>query len=155
MKFTFQDDTAPNIEELKKMASNKFDANERLKAVEELGKWKSRQSLDILWRLMINDLVFEVKNASFLRLQAFGEDVKLPKKPKGNLINQINQKLEKLIKPLKDEISYEEFLAVFQNKMPEAYDVYKHDKKDKFDSWLINILKSLPVNLRMKIKFDN
>ena len=86
MALAFNEEIAPNIDELKKMASTKSDANLRVEAVVELGKWKSQQSIDILWRLMINDLVYEVQHAAFLRLQAFGQDVKLPRKVKGNLI---------------------------------------------------------------------
>lgn len=52
----------------------------------QLKKFKCRQSIDILWRLMINDKVYAVQHDAFLALQAFGEDVKLPRKKKGILL---------------------------------------------------------------------
>lgn len=42
------------------MASNKKYPNLRLQSIDELGKWKFRQSIDILWRLMLYDPVYEV-----------------------------------------------------------------------------------------------
>lgn len=69
-----------NIEALNKLAADKASYKNRLEAVEELGKTKCRQAVDILWRLMINDKIYAVQHAAFLKLQAFGEDVKLPQK---------------------------------------------------------------------------
>jgi len=155
MTFTFKDETAPNIDDLKKMAATKSDATLRLQAVEELGKWKSQQSIDILWRLMINDLVYEVQHAAFLRLQSFGEDVKLPRKAKGNLIKQIDKKIEKVLKPIEGQISFAEFVDAFKKKMPEEFDIYKHEKKNNFDTWLKNILTGFPADIRSKIKNEN
>lgn len=155
MALTFREETAPNIDDLKKMAATKSDANLRLQAVEELGKWKSKQSIDILWRLMINDLVHEVQNAAFLRLQSFGEKVKLPRKAKGNLIKQIDKKIEKVLKPIDGQISFSEFVDAFQKKLPEEFDVYKHEKKNNFDKWLKNIVTAFPAEIRGKIKNDN
>lgn len=152
MKFTFTEETPTNIDELKKLAANKTDANSRLKAVEELGKWKCQQAIDILWRLMINDLVYMVQEAAFLRLQAFGEDVKLPRKTKGNLIKQIDKKIEKLLKAIDQPVTFEDFVQIFQARLPEEFDVYKHDKKEKFDGWLKNIVTGFPADLRVQIK---
>jgi hypothetical protein len=154
MAFIFKEETAPNIDELKRMAATKSDANLRLQAVEELGKWKSRQSIDILWRLMINDLVYEVQHASFLRLQAFGEDVKLPRKAKGNLIKQIDKKVEKVLKAINGQVTFEEFVEAFQKKLPEEFDVYKHEKKNNFEKWLKNIVTGFPTEVRTKIKTE-
>jgi len=148
----FTEETAPNIEELKKMAATKTDANLRIEAVEELGKWKCRQSIDVLWRLMINDIVYEVQNAAFLKLQSFGEEVKLPRKSKGNLIKQIEKKIEKVLRSVDSDISYSEFLEILQKKLPEEYDVYKHEMKTKFDTWLKNIINQFLTEIRSKIK---
>jgi len=155
MTFTFNDETAPNIDDLKKMAATKSDATIRLQAVEELGKWKSQQPIDIFWRLMINDLVYEVQHAEFLRLQSFGEGVKLPRKAEGNLIKQIDKKIEKVLKPIEGQISFPEFVDAFQKKLPEEFDVYKHEKKNDFDKWLKNIVTGFPADIRGKIKNEN
>lgn len=116
MKLIFQEETPTNIDELKKSAATKTDANIRLQAVEELGKWKCQQSIDILWRLMIHDLVYEVQHASFLRLQSFGQEVRLPKKAKGNLIKQIDKKIERVLKGIDGQLSFIEFVSVLQKK---------------------------------------
>ncbi len=155
MTLTFKEETAPNIDELKKIAAIKSNANLRLQAVEELGKWKSQQSIDILWRLMINDLVYEVQHAAFLRLQSFGEKVKLPRKAKGYLIKQIDKKIENVLKPIDGQISFSEFVDAFQKKLPMEFDVYKHEKKNNFDKWLKNIVTGFHPDIRGKIKNDN
>ncbi len=152
----FTEGIPSNIEELKKMTHNKNSADTRIKAVEELGKWRCRQTIDVLWRLMINDLVYEVQNAAFLKLQAFGEDVKLPKKKKGCTIKGINKKIEKILKVMPENSSYMAFCEQFKNKEPEAFDVYKHEKKNKFDEWLKNVIKSMPQEYSNKIvSWDN
>jgi hypothetical protein len=152
MSIKFTEAIAPNIEDLKKLANTKSDAKVRKNAVEELGKWKCRQSIDILWRLMINDLVYEVQHASFIKLQAFGEDVRLPRKAKGNLIKQIDKKIEKILNSIEGSISFEDFVNEFQKRMPEEFDVYKHDKKGKFESWLKNIISAFPKEIKSKIE---
>ncbi|OJV40802.1 MAG: hypothetical protein BGO29_14600 [Bacteroidales bacterium 36-12] len=151
MNYTFKEAVAPNIDELKQHAATKTNADIRLKAVDELGKWKCQQSVDILWHLMINDLVYEVQHEAFLRLQAFGENVRLPKKKKGNLIKQINKKLEKILKPIEGQISFEQFIKLFEKQLPEAYDVCKHDKKGNFDKWLKNIIGNFSSEIKSKI----
>ena len=148
----FTEENAPNIEELKKIANTKTDANVRKSAVEELGKWKCKQSIDILWRLMINDLVYEVQHASFLKLQAFGEDVKLPRKSKGNLIKQIDKKIQKILNSIEGKISFEDFVNEFKKRLPEEFDICYHDKKGKFESWLKNIISTFPKEIKSKIE---
>ena len=103
-----------NIEELKKLAGDKTSYKNRKSAVEALGKHKCQQSKDILWRLMINDKVYSVQHAAFLKLQAFGEDVKLPKKKKGHLVKDINKKLGRVRDSLHEEFTSEEFNEKFK-----------------------------------------
>lgn len=136
-----------NIEDLKKDAANKCSAKNRLAAVEELGKYSCKQSIDILWHLMINDLVWDIQQASFLKLQAFGEDVTLPRKKPGKLIKDIDKKITKLLNSITDPISYIEFCSLFQQRYPEAYDVYQWDKKKGFNHWLENTIKGNPKEL--------
>lgn len=142
-----------NIAELKNNAGNKSSAKIRLAAVNELGKHACQQSIDILWRLMLHDLVWEIQEAAFLKLQAFGEEVKLPKKKKGNLIKGVDKKITKLLATLTAPISYDDFRSLFQSKNSEAYDVYQWDKKGKFDQWLSNIIKSNTKELAEKVLF--
>ncbi|WP_353893746.1 HEAT repeat domain-containing protein [Proteinivorax hydrogeniformans] len=133
-----------NYEKLKRMANNKVSWRNRLEAVEELGKWKCRQSVDVLFRRMMSDKVFKVQNAAFLKLQAFGENVKLPKKKKGNLVKNINKKLGTIKRSLPEEHSYEEFKQEFKQKRSVEFDIYEGDKEERFDKWLRNVWLNIP-----------
>lgn len=87
-----------DLEELKRMANNKCNWRERLKAVEELKNIDCQQSRDIIARLAIHDPVFKVKEAAFRIAQSFGikkggQDIYLGRKQKGNLVKGINKKL--------------------------------------------------------------
>jgi len=136
--------TPENLEALKRKAADKTSYKVRLEAVEELGNFKCRQSIDILWGLMINDKVHGVQHRAFMKLQAFGEKVKLPRKPKGHLIKNVNKQLEKVLAAIGGTYSSEEFNRKFQELYPETFDVYSFEKKGGFDLWITNVLKSLP-----------
>ena len=151
MKFEFKEETPSYIEDLKKKANIKYDANQRLEAISELGAWKCRQSIDILWRRMISDKLFKVQEQAFLRLQSFGEDVKLPRKAKGKLVKDIEKKVTKVLNSVETEVQLSEFKELLKNKYPEEYDLYLHDKGAKFDNWIANTAKSLPNELKSKI----
>lgn len=139
------EDKAPNnIAELKKKAADKTSYETRLEAVDELGKHRCQQSKDILWRLMINDLAHGVQHRAFLKLQAFGEEVRLPRKKKGHLIKDINKKLAVVDRAMPASYTQEDFNAKFKELYPEAFDVYSFEKKGGFDKWIQNVLSSLP-----------
>lgn len=133
-----------NVDELKVLASDRTSYKNRKIAIESLGKYKCQQSKDILWRLMISDKVHSVQYAAFIKLQAFGEDVKAPKKKKGHLVKDINKKLGKVKNSLQENFSSEEFNEKFKTMYPEAFDIYSFEKNGKFNQWVDNILKSLP-----------
>ena len=110
-KYEYSESVPENIEDLKKMAMNKTSYRTRNEAIETLKNYKCRQSIDVLWRLMINDKVYSVQHQAFLALQNFGEDVKLPRKKKGNLVKDINKKLGKVQSSFKEEnCTIEEFI---------------------------------------------
>jgi hypothetical protein len=122
----------------------------RLKAVEEFGKWKCRQSIDKLWRLMISDKVYLVQNQAFLKLQQFGENVKLPKKKKGHLIKDINDKLINIHKKFNTgNYTINDFKKKFQEIYPEAFDIYTYEKGNTFESWIESVIQHSP---RKKLK---
>lgn len=139
-----EDKTPENIEALKKQAADKSSYKIRLAAVDELGRYKCRQSIDILWRLMMQDKVYAVQEQSFRKLQVFGEAVKLPRKQKGHLIKDVNKKLEVVERSMPASYTQEDFNRKFQELYPEAFDVYTFEKKGKFDTWIQNVLDSLP-----------
>jgi hypothetical protein len=139
-----EDKTPENIEALKKKAADKSSYKTRLEVVDELGKYKCRQSIDILWRLMMQDKVYAVQEASFRKLQALGETVKLPRKQKGHLIKDINQKLGVVERSMPASYSQADFNKKFQELYPEAFDIYTFEKNGQFESWIQNVLNALP-----------
>lgn len=80
-----------NYEELKKAANRSADWRARLEAVEELGQTNHKQIIDILTRLMESDPVYTVQEAAYLKLKAFGEDVKVPSKNKPELVKGVSK----------------------------------------------------------------
>ena len=136
--------TPENIEILKKRAADRTSYKNRLGAATELGEFKCQQSKDILWRLMISDKVHAVQHLAFLKLQAFGEDVKLPRKPKGHLVKDINKKLEIVLRAIGGEYSEEPFNNKFKELYPEYFDIYCYEKKSGFNKWVQNVLTSRP-----------
>lgn len=143
----FEEGKPENYEALKKQASDNSSWRNRKSAVEQLGKWKCRETKDVLWRRMMSDKVYQVQHAAFLALQAFGENVRLPKKKKGKLIPDITNKLAKIKKSMPYEHSYEDFKKEFSKLRPVEFDTYEGDKGSRFDSWLENVWKTLPRNL--------
>lgn len=138
-----------NIEELKKKANDKSNWRARLEAVNMLKEYDCQPSRDILARLAIHDNVWTVKEAAFRGAQALhvtygGKPIKLNRKPKGDLIKGINEKLVKVRKTLPEEFTFEEFKTAFQAKCPIEYDTYEGDKGEGFDKWLANVIKNLP-----------
>ena len=140
----YKSESPENIKELKRLSKEKSNYKNRLVAVEELGNFKCQQSKDILWNLMMNDKVYIVQETAFRKLQSFGENVKLPKKKKGNLIKGIDKKLAKVRDSISSEFSLNIFKPKFKELFPEEFDVYSYEKGEKFDDWVSNILSSLP-----------
>lgn len=140
----YTEETPSNIEDLKRKASAKTSYKTRLEAVEELGKYKCRQSIDILWRRMNSDKVYLVQETAFRKLQAFGEDVKLPRKKKGNLVKDISKKLTRVRDSLPEGFSKQDFTEKFKTMFPTEYDIYSYEKSGSFEKWIGNMLSSLP-----------
>ena len=144
-KYEYSESVPENIEDLKKMAMNKTRYRTRNEAIENIKNYKCSKSIDVLWRLMINDKVYSVQHQAFLALQNFGEDVKLPRKKKGNLVKDINKKLGKVQSSFKEEnCTIEEFIEKFKVMYPEEYDIYSYEKAGKMQEWIKNIVQSLP-----------
>ncbi|WP_291734139.1 HEAT repeat domain-containing protein [Clostridium sp.] len=142
-----------NIEELKKKANDKTSYRTRLEAIDELKKYNCQQSRDILTRLALHDLVYEVRIQAFRAAQAMnvtikGQPIRLGKKKKGHLIKDINKKVLKVYNQIiedESEFKLDKFKELFKNKYPEAYDVYRYEKKDNFDKWIINLINNRPT----------
>ena len=142
-----------NIEELKKKANDKTSYRTRLEAIDELKKYNCQQSRDILTRLALHDLIYEVRIQAFRAAQAMnvtikGQPIRLGKKKKGHLIKDINKKVLKVYNQIiedESEFKLDKFKELFKNKYPEAYDVYRYEKKDNFDKWIINLINNRPT----------
>ena len=140
--------TPDNIEELKKKANDKTSYRTRLEAIDELKKYDCQESRDILTRLALHDLIYEVRIQAFKAAQAMnvtinGQPIRLGKKKKGDLIKDINEKVLKVYNQIiedESEFKLDKFKELFKIKYPEAYDVYRYEKKDNFDKWINNVI---------------
>ncbi|MDD9271561.1 HEAT repeat domain-containing protein [Paenibacillus sp. GCM10023248] len=131
------------FEELKKSANRTSNWRERLAAVEELGQYNDQQAINILTRLMTSDAVYPIQEAAYRKLKAFGEDVKLPSRKKGDLIKGAGKILLRIKKSLPDGHTFEEFKEKLQKTRSDVYDTYEGDKGPEFDQWLESTWASL------------
>ncbi|WP_339317501.1 HEAT repeat domain-containing protein [Paenibacillus sp. FSL R10-2734] len=131
-----------NYEELKKAANRSADWRARLEAVEELGQTNHKQIIDILTRLMESDPVYTVQEAAYLKLKAFGEDVKAPSKNKPELVKGVSKILLRIKKSLPRDHSYEDFKEKLKKMRIDVYDIYEGEKGADFDAWLTKMWNS-------------
>jgi hypothetical protein len=133
----------PNYEEVKKSINRTSNWRERLDAVEELGQWKNKQTIDLLKRVMIGDAVYQVQEAAFRKLKDFGEEVQMPPRKKGDLIKGATKILVRIKKSLPEGHSFEEFKEKVRKMRSDVYDAYEGEKGADFDKWLENTWASL------------
>ena len=153
MKLTqvkYKEETPPNYDELKKSANRIANWKERLAAVEELGKWKTEQTISVLMNRMKNDPVYQVQETAYDMLQNFGEDVEMPERNENELIKDTDKVLVRIKKSLPAYHSYEDFKAKLQKMRSDIYDTYKGAKGDEFESWLEAQWEAAPVRTRRK-----
>lgn len=131
-----------NYEELKKAANRSADWRARLEAVKELGQTNHKQIIDILTRLMESDPVYTVQEAAYLKLKAFGEDVKAPSKNKPELVKGVSKILLRIKKSLPRDHSYEDFKEKLMKMRIDVYDIYEGEKGADFDAWLMKMWNS-------------
>jgi hypothetical protein len=132
-----------NYEQLKVSVNRTSSWKERLEAVEELGQWKNKQTINLLTHSMNNDAVYKVQEAAFGKLRAFGEDVQLPPRKKGDLIKGASKVFVRIKKSLPEGHSFEEFKEKFQKMRLDVYDAYEGEKGADFEKWLENTWASL------------
>ncbi|ETT50252.1 hypothetical protein C162_11796 [Paenibacillus sp. FSL R7-269] len=125
-----------NYDELKKAAGRSADWRARLEAVEELGRYNHKQTIDILNRLMISDPVYTVQEAAYNKLVAFGEEVKVPSKNKAELFKGLSKIILRIKKSLPKDHTYEEFKEKLKKMRVDIYDAYEGEKGADFDQWL-------------------
>lgn len=136
-------DLPENYNELKNAANRTANWRERLDAVKQLGQWKSQQSVDILTRRLHTDPVFQVQEAAYEQLKAWGEDVEKPVRSKYDVVKGIQKILLRVKKSLPREHSYEAFKEKLKKMRIDVYDTYEGDKGADFDTWLEETWKKL------------
>lgn len=140
-----QQELPENYEQLKKAAGRSADWKARLEAVEELGKTPHKQVIDILKRLVEQDLVYAVQEAAYQKLVAFGEEVEAPSKDKPELFKGLTKTLLRIKKSLPRDHAYGDFKEKLQKMRIDIYDAYEGDKGAEFDAWLESKWQSLRV----------
>jgi hypothetical protein len=126
----------PNYEELKKSAHRGSNWRERLEAVEELGKWKTEPTIDMLKHIMTSDAVYQVQETAYRKLRALGEPVQLPPKKKGDLVKGLTKILVRIKKSLPEGHTFGEFKEKLQKMRLDVYDTYEGEKGADFEKWL-------------------
>lgn len=148
----FIKDTPANIDVLVKMAGDKTSWENRLTAVNELGKYDCRQSRDVLTRVALHDRVFEVKEVAYHYAQGLGivkngKPLRLGKKDIGYSPKDIKKTFSRIKRETHlDELDLDVFKEKFEIVNPEMCNVMKYEKKEKFDEWITGIYNSLPKN---------
>lgn len=133
----------PNYNELKTAANRTSSWRERLEAVEELGQWQTKQTIDILTHRMNNDNVYKVREAAYLKLKQFGEDVQPPPRKQGDLSRADAKVLVRIKKSLPEGHAYQEFKEKFKKMRLDIYDAYEGEKGTDFEKWLEDAWASL------------
>jgi hypothetical protein len=132
-----------NYEQLKISMNRTSNWRERLAAVEELGQWNNKQTIDVLTHRMNNDAVYQVQEAAFGKLKEYGEDIQLPPRKKGDLIKGTTKILVRIKKSLPEGHSFEDFKEKLKKMRLDVYDTYEGDKGAEFDKWLETVWVSL------------
>lgn len=134
----------PNYEELKKSANRTSNWRERLNAVDELGRWNNKQTINVLTHVMNGDAVYRVQEAAYRKLKDLGVNVQLPSRKKGELFNGINKILLRIKKSLPAGHTVEDFKEKLKKMRIDVYDTYEGEKGTDFDKWLEEVWVSLP-----------
>ena len=132
-----------DIEAVNRSLKAAVDYKDRIRAVEILGTINSKKSKDILRNVMLHDPIHSVQNEAFLKLQAFGESVRLPKKNPKHL-KSANDKI-KTVQRLADFMTDREaYLQVFVAKYPKDFEVLSYEKRGKLETHIENVIRNMP-----------
>lgn len=141
------------LDSLVKKTGNKNNWRARIEALEELQEHICPRANDVIIRLALHDKVFSVKNKAFLlaqsrKLKKSGKDIRLTRKN----IGYKNKDFIKLFSRIRREKKMSTFdLQVFKDTFltlnPEMFDVMNYEKKNGFDTWIVNTYNSLPKTI--------
>ncbi|WP_121612667.1 HEAT repeat domain-containing protein [Mesobacillus foraminis] len=129
-------DLPENFNELKKSVNRTSSWRERLDAIEELGRFKSKETINLLNQRLENDPVYKIQEAAYRRLRAWGEQVIMPERKNRELIKDTNKVLVRIKKSLPEDHSYEDFKEKVKKTRMDLYDTYEGEKGPDFDKWL-------------------
>ena len=141
-------DLPANFDELKRSINRTANWRERLDAIEELGKWNARETIELLEHSMMGDAVYKVQEAAFRQLQALGEAVTMPERRKGDAVKDTKKILVRIKKSLPKDHSYEEFKEKLKKMRIDVYDTYEGEKGADFDVWLEQLWSELRTRSR-------
>ncbi|MFD0672179.1 HEAT repeat domain-containing protein [Cohnella sp. GCM10027633] len=134
-----------DYERLKAAANRTSSWRERLAAVEELGRWKQKKTIDVLTHRMNNDTVFQVREAAFRKLEQLGEAVEAPTRKAGDLIDGLTKTLVRIKKSLPKDHSIDAFKEKLHKMRLDIYDAYEGEMGADFDKWLTDKWQSLSI----------
>lgn len=129
-------DLPANFDELKKSINRTANWRERLDAVEELGNWKTRETIELLKYSMAGDSVYKVREAAYRQLLTLGENVSKPEPKEEDAVKNTKKILVRIKKSLPKDHSYEEFKEKLKKMRIDVYDTYEGNKGAEFDKWL-------------------
>ncbi|WP_026675360.1 HEAT repeat domain-containing protein [Alkalihalobacterium bogoriense] len=129
-------DLPANFDELKKSINRMANWRERMDTVEELGKWKARETIELLKHSMKGDPVHKVREAAYRQLLALGEQVTMPERKEGDAVKDTKKILVRIKKSLPKDHSYEDFKEKLKKMRIDVYDTYEGEKGTDFDKWL-------------------
>ncbi len=132
----FVEDVPPQLEKWLNQLQNRNSFEERIDAINKLGKFKCDEVIKTLSSIMESDKVDEVRDTAYQRLKRFGLEIPKPKKAGSYTDPGLCQKFQEVADSLKIGFSYERFESQFRSKFPEEFDLQKYTKKNRFKPWL-------------------
>ncbi|MDZ5473299.1 HEAT repeat domain-containing protein [Bacillus sp. 31A1R] len=134
-----------NFDELKKSLNRASNWRERLDAIDKLGTWKSKEAIELLKSRLRVDTVYQVQEAAYDQLVAWGEEAILPEKKTGELIKDTNKILLRIKKSLPEDHTFEDFKEKVKKTRTDLYDTYEGNKGKNFSKWLKETWTSLVI----------
>lgn len=140
----FEEGVPEKLDKMLKKLADLSSYEERILAVNQLGKFKCEESISALTEVMKNDKVYDVRDIAYQRLERFGCSVDKPVKSKAYTDPEIQNKLQSVASQLKPGYSLDKFESKFKHLYPEEYDLQRFDKRSRFKSWLKKAMGNLP-----------
>lgn len=139
-----------DIVRIRKLANNKFSWRDRARAVGMVKHWNCPETREIVTRLALEDPVYSVREKAFKVAHSFGvlvngRPIFLGKKPKGDLVEHIQEKLVMVRDSFDEKCSAGAFLAKWKQMYPVDFDIYEGDRGNKkLMRWISEEIPKLP-----------